>query len=155
MRKKQEELGFPSIKTLVQDVKTRWNSTHDMLERFVEVKDAVIAILADDEWKGKITVKTGGMVKFSANDWKVMERLVDVLKPFQEATVNLSSKSACVSETFPTLASLQHTLKLANNAAVDRGVMDLKSRLSDNLKARTEYLEMSDMHTISTLLDWR
>ena len=155
LRKKQEELGFPSIKTLVQDVKTRWNSTHDMLERFVEVKDAVIAILADDEWKGKISVKTGGMVKFSANDWKVMERLVDVLKPFKEATVNLSSKSACVSETIPTLASLQHTLKLANNAAVDRGVRDLKSRLSDNLKARTEYLEMSDMHTISTLLDWR
>ena len=47
------------------------------------------------------------------------------------------------------------SLKLANNAAVDRGVRELKSRLSDNLKARTEYLEISDMHTISTLLDWR
>ena len=32
------------------------------------------------------------------------------------------------------------SLKLANNAAVDRGVRELKSRLSDNLKARTEYL---------------
>ena len=76
-----------------------------------------------------------------------MKRLLDVLKPFKEATVNLSSKS----ETMPMLASLQHTLKLANNAAVDGGVRDLKSRLSDNIKATTEYLEMSDMHTIAKL----
>ena len=155
LRKKQEELGFKSIKTLVQDVKTRWNSTHDMLERFVELKDAIIGVLEDESWRGKITVKSGGKVKFTANDWKVMEKTVEVLKPFKDATVKLSSKSACVSETIPTLSSLRHTLKLANNANTDKGVRDLKNRLNENLKNRTEYLEKNDMHRIATMLDWR
>jgi hypothetical protein len=155
LRKKQVDLGYSSIKALVQDVRTRWNSTHDMLERFFELKEAIIQVLEDEEWKGKISVKaTGGKVKFTINDWRVMERTVQVLKPFKEATVKLSFKSACISEAIPTLTSIRHTLRLASTSA-DKGVRDLKSRLNDNLEARTGYLELSDMHTISTLLDWR
>ena len=153
--KKQVDLGYSSIKALVQDVRTRWNSTHDMLERFFELKEALIQVLEDEEWKGKISVKaTGGKVKFTINDWRVMERTVQVLKPFKEATVKLSYKSAYISEAIPTLTSIRHTLRLGSTSA-DKGVRDLKSRLSDNLEARTGYLELSDMHTISTLLDWR
>ena len=109
----------------------------------------------EDEWKSKIRLKSGGAVKFSQNDWRVMEKLVDVLKPFKDATVKLSAKSACISETIPTIASLQHTLKLSNNVMQDKGVRDLKSRLSENLAARTGHLEMSEVHSIATLLDWR
>ena len=83
-----------------------------------------------------------------------MERAVAVLEPFKEATGKLSSKSACISETIPTLASIRHTLKLAVNNT-DKGVRDLQSRLDQNLEARTGHLERSDMHTIATLLDWR
>ena len=158
LRKKQEALGFASIKALVQDVKTRWNSTLDMLERFVELKEAIIGVLEDEDWKGKIKVKTDGVsgkVKFSSNDWKVMERTVVVLKPFKEATVKLSSASACVSQSIPTISSLRLTLKLADNTSTDKGVRDLKTRLNENLKARTEYLEKSEIHNIATLLDWR
>ena len=53
LRKKQVDLGYSSIKALVQDVRTRWNSTHDMLERFFELKEALIQVLEDEEWKGK------------------------------------------------------------------------------------------------------
>ena len=155
LRKKQEELGFSCIKSLVQDVKTRWNSTNDMTERFVELKQPIIAILDEDEWKNKIRLKSGSVVKFSPNDWRVMEKLVEVLKPFKDATVKLSAKSACISETIPTIASLQHTLKLSNNVMHDKGVRDLKSRLSENLAVRTGHLETSEVHSIATLLDWR
>ena len=158
LRKKQEALGFAGIKALVQDVKTRWNSTLDMLERFVELKEAIIGVLEDEDWKGKIKVKSDGVsgkVKFSSNDWKVMERTVVVLKPFKEGTVKLSSASACVSQSIPTISSLHLTLKLADNTSTDKGVRDLKTRLNENLKARTEYLEKSEIHSIATLLDWR
>ena len=98
IRKKQEELGFTIIKTLIQDVKTRWNSTNDMVERFVELKEPISEVLESEEWKGKISVKAGVKVKFTSSDWRLLERLVQVLKPFKEATVKLSAKQACVSE---------------------------------------------------------
>ena len=155
IRKKQEDLGFKSIKTLTQDVRTRWNSTNDMVERFVELKDPITEVLESEEWKDKITVKPGVKVKFTSNDWRVLERLVQVLKPFKEATLKLSAKQACVSESIPILASLHHTLKLANNNAIDRGVRDLKTRLDQNLKNRTGHLEENEIHAMATLLDWR
>ena len=111
--------------------------------------------MESEEWKGKITVRsTGAKVKFSSNDWRIMERTVQVLKPFKEATVKLSSKQACVSESIPTLASLHHTLKLAPNST-DKGLRDLKTRLDQNLQRRTAHIETSDIYTVATLLDWR
>ena len=155
IKKKQEELNFPNIRTLIQDVKTRWNSTCDMTERFVELKEAIIEVLESEEWKGKILVRgTGAKVKFSNNDWRIMERVVQVLKPFKEATVKLSSRQACVSECIPILASLHHTLKLAQNNS-DKGLRDLKLRLDQNLEQRTEHIENSDLYSVATLLDWR
>ena len=77
LKRKQEELGWESkdIRALVQDVKTRWNSTHDMLARFVELEEPIKSLLGEDEWKNKIKCGTG-YVKISSNDWKVMRNVV-------------------------------------------------------------------------------
>ena len=161
MRSKQEEMGKDEseIKTLIQDVKTRWNSTHDMLERFVELQEAIKKVLEMEEWKGKIVVKTGNLagtaVKFSNNDWKVMERVVKLLSPFKEATLKLLSASACISQAIPTISSLLHTLKPAYNINTDLGVRDLKRRLSTNLVERLDFTEDSEIHAVATLLDPR
>ena len=157
LRNKQEELGRAETdtKALVQDVKTRWNSSFDMLERFVELQEAIKKVLEDEEWKDKINVKsTGRPVKFSSNDWKIMERVVKVLRPFKEATLKLSAAAACISRAIPTITSLLHTLKPAQNNT-DMGVRDLKKRLMENLLERCDYMEGSDIHTMATLLDPR
>ena len=92
IRKKQEELEWEEkdMKTLVQDVKTRWNSSFDMLARFFLLQEPVKKVLEDEEWKEKIVLKGGAgagrPVKFSSNDWKLMEKVVKVLGPFKEAT---------------------------------------------------------------------
>jgi len=41
----QKQLGLSPLK-LKQDVITRWNSTHDMFKRILEIKDAVVSTLA-------------------------------------------------------------------------------------------------------------
>ena len=160
VRSKQEELGWSDadLKALVQDVKTRWNSTFDMLERFVTLQEAIKKVLEDDDWKDKILVKSGNnagkVVKFSNNDWKVMERIVKVLGPFKEATLKLSAASACISQAIPTVTSLLHTLKPAHNTT-DLGVRDLKRRLTENIMDRLDYIEESDIYALATILDPR
>ena len=57
IRKKQEELEWEEkdMKTLVQDVKTRWNSSYDILARFFLLQEPVKKVLEDEEWKEKIS----------------------------------------------------------------------------------------------------
>ena len=83
-----------------------------------------------------------------------MEKVVKVLGPFKEATEKLSSASACISQSIPTITSFLHTLK-PSHTNVDMGVKDLKRRLMENLLGRVEYMKDSDIHTIATLLDPR
>ena len=151
LEKKQKELGWEKTKQPVKDVKTRWNTTHDTLKRFVELKDPIIKVLDDAEWKEKIKCKEKA-VKFSSHEWKLMENVVKVLEPFKEATLELSKASACISLTIPTITSLLHTLN-PSNLDSDAGVRDLKKRLKTNLESRVENYEDRDIYALSTLLD--
>ena len=74
---------------LVQDVVTRWNSTFMMLKRFVELQPVIHAILLDHDWQKKLDVR------LTSADWTLMEKDVKVLEVFYEATLMLSSSSAC------------------------------------------------------------
>ena len=141
------------MRSLVKDVKTRWNSTHDMLARCVELEEPIKSLLSEDLWKNKIKCGTA-YVKISSNDWKLMKNVVKVLGPFKEATLELSRASACISQTIPTITSLLHTLR-PTNTETDIGVKNLKRRLSDNIKNRSEYIEESEIHSFATLLDPR
>ena len=151
LEKKQKELGWEKVLQPVKDVKTRWNTTHDTLKRFVELKNPITKILNDEEWKEKIKVNKKA-VKFSSLEWQVMENVVKVLEPFKEATLELSKQSACISSTIPTVTSILHTLKPSNTDA-DAGVKDLKRRLKSNLEARVESYENQDIFALSTILD--
>ena len=50
VRNKQEVLGWKDedFRALIQDVKTRWNSTLDMLERFHYLQEPVKKIIDDE-----------------------------------------------------------------------------------------------------------
>lgn len=59
LREKQQQLTLPSHK-LIQDVSTRWNSSHDMLEHFLEQQPAVFATLMSRELRKGEEVNTLG-----------------------------------------------------------------------------------------------
>ena len=72
---------------------TRWGSTYEMLARFIEQQQAVCAVLLEDG--------ADCVLMPSSTEFAVIEELVDILKPFNDATEILSG------DLYPTLGIVQ------------------------------------------------
>ena len=82
-----------------------------------------------------------------------MEKVVLVLKVFYEATIRLSSNSACISDVIPIVTSLIVTLSSADRD--DLGVRDFKRKLKSSLEERLGAKEELERYSVATLLDPR
>ena len=82
LKEKQALLGIPQPK-LIQDVETRWNSTHDMLARMLEQQVAVTAVM----FQGYKSLKD---LSLDAKQVSVMEEVVALLSPLKEITALMS-----------------------------------------------------------------
>lgn len=86
----QEQLGYTPIHTVIQDVATRWNSTFFMFQRFLQLKTPLLSCLADLNYD----------VTLTSNDWLIISKSCDILKRFNEITVEMSSeKGVTISKT--------------------------------------------------------
>ena len=132
---------------LAQDVVTRWNSTYLMLQRFVVLQPEVRALLLDESWQRKLDVR------LTNADWNLMEKVVTVLDVFYEATVRLSSNSACISDVIPTITGLIVTLSAEHRD--DLGVKDFKRKLKASMLHRLGEKEELEKYGLATLLDPR
>ena len=77
----QTSNGSKAPKKLMQDISTRWNSTYYMLERFVELEDAI---------RGTLGLLDNPPQTLSADEWKITKELIQMLLPFEEATKAVS-----------------------------------------------------------------
>jgi hypothetical protein len=107
LQEKQRELGFKDKKQLVQDNSTRWNSTYYSLQRAVELRQPVEAILDEEmsTWQlncrkaadtGKdLPPQPSHLVDYlSQHDWSTITDLLLVLKPLEQATKLLQGHGA-------------------------------------------------------------
>jgi len=86
---------------LIQDVATRWNSLYYMLERFLEQKSAIYAVLIE---QNKINL----INELKDSDFLVLKELVTILIPFEEATTLISAeKNYIVSIILPIINQLK------------------------------------------------
>ena len=76
LQEKQEMLKLPEH-MLIQDSVTRWGSTLAMLERLMEQQAPIAAVLMDGRVRHLMP---------EGKEWSIIEVLVDILKPFQQAT---------------------------------------------------------------------
>lgn len=135
------ELKIPK-KKLVQSVVTRWNSTYYMLERLLEQKNAL----------SLYATKFGEINNLTANQWAILEKLLNLLKPFEEITKQISSSRSLISEVIPILTALKLYLSKSGDFF---GVGTIKDTLLQNLEKHFASIQDKEHYSIATVLDPR
>ena len=131
----QQQLGLKQHR-LIQDEPTRWNTSYYMLERLIEQRQAICA--AEIECKFN--------TELSSQSWQLAEKIVKVLKPFEEATVAVSSEGSSAALIIPVDNIFSEE---------DEGVRTMKQKMLQSIKTRFMGMETTKLYVIPTLLDPR
>ena len=145
LRERQEMLKVPKH-MLIQDCVTRWGSTLAMLERLMEQQAPIAAVLMDGRLRHLMP---------DSEDWSIIEVLVDILKPFQQATEAMSAVK------YPTLSTVKPLLfKLVNrtlkaNESDSAVAKEVKVEIKRDLQGRYSTPSVARILNIATFLDPR
>ncbi|KAM8714618.1 hypothetical protein ACLKA7_001038 [Drosophila subpalustris] len=143
LKETQQQLNLPLLK-LKMDVQTRWNSTYDMLQRLITVKDALAIALP----------RLRPDLILLEREWKVVKELISVLKPFYEITCEISSeKNITLSKV--TIFCKMLGLFLTTFSAVTEEVKEVVNSMQDQMASRLSSIEINELYAESTILDPR
>ena len=108
LKELQVQLNLPDHK-LITDCPTRWNSTFYMLQCLLEQKSAITVMC---------TSSGGPRASLSASEWCILNKLVQILKPLEEATRELSvEQTVSCSKVIPLLNAI--LIELCKNIVDD------------------------------------
>lgn len=139
----QQQMNLPILK-LKQDVQTRWNSTFDMLQRIVQIKEAVISTVA--LLRSDLTL--------SETDWAIIEGVLPLLGPFYEITVEISAeKNVTLSKVIIFCNLLRRFLQ--KHASNNEKIVAVQSALKKGIEERFKEVENHVLYAECTVLDPR
>ena len=143
LRSIEAQMGVTEYK-LKKDV-TRWNSIYYMLERLLQVKEALSAALPS---------LPSSPSPLTADQWAVIEDSVAVLKPLELLTTELSAdKYPTISKVIPLVRGIQMSLK--NKERQTTLGTDLKNNIIQEISRRLGQVEKMDIPASATFLDPR
>ena len=127
---KKSQLMFSDIPKhkLIHDVTTRWNSTYDMIERVCEQQLPISSVL--------LQCRDSLMhLELLPNEWRILEDIVKLLRPFKIATQHLSGEKY---PTISTLGPLLHEIqiKVAFQDGDSTAIKAFKQALQDDMDSR-------------------
>lgn len=135
-------------KTLIKSMPSSWNSVYLMLNRFIELKDALTAITPNLE---------ADLPMIFVEEWKCIQQMCVVLKPFYEATNEITAErylvaSKAIAITSSLISICEHYIKLKD---LHLTVKKLTQTLEEGMKKQFGNLEMNLKISLSTVLDPR
>lgn len=142
-RVSKTDLPFKKVYRLINEVDTRWNSTYNMLNRFLLLRKAI-----EKAFGAMVVLK---VLNYTI-DWKLVEKLICYLKPSYELTVRLSGQSyssiPLVSSLLPIL--MKHTIDYFEDEDLSEAAIAYYSKLEEY-----SYSIKNDLAITSTCLDPR
>lgn len=143
----QDQLGVPRRK-LIQDVLTRWNSTYDMMDRFVVIKDALVSTLA---------ILDTNLEQLTSHEWMVVGEAKNVLEIFKEVTDEISAeKFVSISKVILLVTAISTDLSTsAENKESLPEVKEMIAELKEGMDKRFKHIKDNDLYTQANLLDPR
>jgi len=140
------QMGYPELK-LIQDVTTRWNSTFDMFQRCILIKEPLISTIAI----------IGNVDNLINVDFEIMQHYCEIFKPFKEATVELSSEKGVSISKVLILTQMLHSHIKNNiqNIQLPHTIHLMLSKMLTKADKKFEGIENQRVLTEATLLDPR
>lgn len=147
LRETQKKLKYSVSIKLVQDVSTRWGSTHDLINSILVNKSALLAMSLLPE-NQLVALNLPNETEF-----QLLSELCDILEPLKEVTTVLSAQNnVVVTHLYPTIYSLINQT-FNNMAFKTTEIQTLKEQLVNSMKKRFVYLLNSDLFKAITFLD--
>jgi hypothetical protein len=142
----QKQLQLPELK-LKQDVGTRWNSTLDMLLRFLHNKEPILSTLAVLQLQDEFRV--------SVHEWGIIQNATKMLAVFDDVTKEISSeKNVLLSKTcILSRIMIKEVQKCLEAPDFPSEVHALGTELIRNLQKRFWGWENNELTFQATLLD--
>lgn len=142
LKKKQKDLKLPEHR-LIHDEPTRWDSTFEMVDRFIEQQQAVSAVFAEDRKKWYPMPKD--------SDITILETVKEVLSPLSSfADARSGEKHTTLSSVLPLTWKIYSTLTIEDTSSnLER---QLKQKIGDDLKHRYENRNLQLVLNTATLL---
>ncbi|XP_071649702.1 zinc finger BED domain-containing protein 4-like isoform X1 [Temnothorax longispinosus] len=140
-----DELRMKSTLKLIQNVDTRWNSTKNMLDRFIKLADIISPILLQSPL---------ALPMLSASELQTTKEFAELLKPFEDAThIICGEMYLTASKAIPIVHTIKNKLT-SSNPDTKIGI-HFKQELMKQLLKQFEYMEKVTPLAITTICDPR
>lgn len=149
LKTKQELLQLP-VHKLIQDMPTTWNSSYDMIERYIEQQAAVYSAITDKSVKKNVK----DIMTLSENDMRLAENVITVLKPLKTVTTLMCTESSpSASMVLPMKMMILMSMVLSDDDSP--AVKDVKTAIKNDLQQRYTAPDLQEYLHKSTALDPR
>ncbi|XP_075147197.1 E3 SUMO-protein ligase ZBED1-like [Haematobia irritans] len=152
LKQQQLQSGNKNCLKLIQEVRTRWNSCYEMVERFLLLADHVGRVLLQMHMDR--VSRSKAPIMLNGDELDALTEVRDILKPLWNITKEISSeKTVTLSKCIPLVVALK--MKIMDFNPSTKIGKQLQDKLSKEVDNKYHSIESVKAYAAATLLDPR